>query len=121
MSGRRPIRFGPRFRDVPVAAQGGPQRPEGGLLRVVDADARAGHDLHLRRRLAPADEERRPVERDSVELAADTERLADLAGAAGEIARPGRAGPTPVFAHPRLAFDRLAGPQQHGAAEACLA
>src|SRR3954470_21267125 len=112
---------GPRPRDMRVAAHGEPQGPEGGLAGVVDADAGARHDLFLPHRLPPGDAERRPVEQDPVELAADCQSPADLARSSGEIAGPGDAGPTPVLAHPLLPGDRLAGPQEHGAADTRLA
>src|SRR3982750_3204076 len=93
-----------------------PQRPEGGLAGVIDADAGAGDDLLRRHRLPLGDVEGRLVERSAVELAADGEGLADLARSAGEISRPGHPGPTPVLPHPLLPLHRLARPQEHGAA-----
>src|SRR4051794_4052201 len=99
-----------------MAAHGEPERPEGGVPGIVDADAGAGHDLLRRHRLPFRKVERGLAERDAVELAADGEGLADLARPSREISRPGSAGQSPVLPHPLLPLDRLAGPQEHGAA-----
>src|SRR5947208_3029703 len=103
-----------------VPAYREPQRPEGGLSGVLDADAGAGHDLLPGYRLPLGDVEGRLVERGAVELAADGEGLADLARSSGEIARPGGPAPAPVLPHPLFPLDRLARPQEHGAARVRL-
>ena len=77
---------GPGPRHLGVAPLGKAQRPAGRLAGVVDADARPGDDTLAGERLAAGHRQLAAQQRHAVEPPVDGQRLAQLAGAAGQIA-----------------------------------